>query len=70
MGFIVFIQAIIAVLLSFAILLQHKASGMSIGMGGAGVTFVQRRGAEKVLHQGTIVLSIAFFILTLVDWFV
>lgn len=70
MSYIVAIQAIIAVLLSFAILLQHKASGMSIGMGGGGVTYVQRRGAEKFLHQGTIVLSIAFFVLTIADWFI
>ncbi len=70
MSFIVSIQAVLALLISLAILLQHKASGMSIGMGGGGVTYVQRRGAEKVLHQATIVMSIAFFVLTLADWFI
>lgn len=70
MSFIVSLQAILAFLVSFAILLQHKASGMSIGMGGGGVSYVQRRGAEKFLHQATIVMSIAFFVLTIADWFI
>ncbi len=70
MGTIVFIQAILAVLIIIAILLQHRASGLSVGMGGGGVTYVQRRGAEKVLHQGTIIMSIIFFALTILDWFI
>lgn len=70
MGTIVFIQAILAVLIVIAILLQHRASGLSVGMGGGGVTYVQRRGAEKVLHQGTIIMSIIFFALTILDWFI
>ena len=39
-------------------------------MGGTGVTYVQRRGAEKVLFQATIVLSTVFFLLTILDWFI
>ncbi len=70
MSFIVYIQAILAVLIIFSVLLQHRASGLSVGMGGTGTTYVQRRGAEKVLYQGTIVLSIAFFVLTIADWFI
>lgn len=70
MGTIVFIQAILAVLIVIAILLQHRASGLSVGMGGGGVTYVQRRGAEKMLHQGTIIMSIIFFALTILDWFI
>jgi protein translocase SecG subunit len=71
MNIIVLIQAVLAVLLSLAILLQHRASGLSATFGGQSDTsYVQRRGAERVLYQGTIVIAIAFFILTFVDWFI
>ncbi len=70
MSFIAYIQAVLAVIIVFSILLQHRASGLSASMGGTGVAYVQRRGAEKVLYQGTIVLSVVFFVLTLLDWFI
>lgn len=65
-----FIQAILAVLIIFMVLLQHRASGLSASMGGSGVTHVQRRGAEKFLYQATVFLSTAFFVLTVLDWFI
>lgn len=70
MSFIVFIQAILAVLISFSILLQHRSSGLSAAMGGTGVTHVQRRGAEKFLYQATVAMSILFLVLTILDWFI
>lgn len=51
----------IAILLCLAILIQHRASGLSSTFGGMGATYVQRRGAEKVLFQATVWLSVAFF---------
>ena len=63
------IQAVLSVLIIFGILLQHRSSGLSVAMGGVGVTHVQRRGAEKFLFQGTAVCAILFFVLTLVGWF-
>lgn len=70
MSTIVYIQAVLAVLISLGILLQQRASGLSSSMGGSGVTYVQRRGAEKVLYQGVIVLGIIFALLTVLDWFI
>lgn len=70
MSFIVFLQAVLGVLMTLSILLQHRASGLSATFGGSDTSFVQRRGAERVLYQGTIILSIAFFALTIVDWYV
>lgn len=67
MGIIATIEAVIACLLILTILLQHRASGLSQTFGGAGTTFVQRRGAEKLLYQASVALSIAFFGLALVD---
>lgn len=48
-------------LLALLILLQHRASGLSATFGGGGTTYVQRRGAEKVLFTLTIWLSVIFF---------
>lgn len=71
MNFIVYLQVVVAVLMVLGILIQHRASGLSATFGGNNDTsFVQRRGAEKVLFQATIVLSIVFFSLTILDWYV
>ncbi len=71
MSYIVYLQAVIAVLMSVGILLQHRAAGLSATFGGQQDTsYVQRRGAERVLYQGTILLSFAFFALTILDWYV
>ncbi len=55
------LEIVTGILLSLAILLQHRASGLSATFGGGGSTYVQRRGAEKVLFQLTIWLAVAFF---------
>lgn len=70
MNILLSIQAVLAILVSVGILLQHRASGLSATFGGSDTSFVQRRGAERVLYQGTIVLSILFFALIVVDWYV
>ena len=70
MNFIVSIQAVLAILIIICIIFQTRSSGLSSSMGGMGVTYVQRRGAERALYQGTIIFGIAFFVLTLVDWFI
>jgi protein translocase SecG subunit len=67
---IVAIQAILAVLLCLCILLQHRSAGISATFGGNGGAYVQRRGAEKLLYQATIVLAIAIAVLTVVSWYV
>ncbi|MCK5017150.1 MAG: preprotein translocase subunit SecG [Candidatus Peribacteraceae bacterium] len=65
------IHAIISILLMGCILIQHRASGLSATFGGSGETaVVQRRGAEKLIFNLTIVLSILFFALSIVRWFI
>ncbi len=54
------IEAVIGALMAFLILLQHRASGLSAAFGGMGTTYVQRRGAERVLFVLTVWLAIAF----------
>ncbi len=65
------IHAIIAILLILTIVVQTRSSGLSATFGGSGASnIVQRRGAEKLIFQASIVLSILFFALSIVRWFV
>lgn len=65
------IHAIIAVLLIVSITIQNRSSGLSATFGGSGSSnVVQRRGAEKLVFQASIWLSVVFFALTIVRWYV
>jgi preprotein translocase subunit SecG len=57
-------QIVISVTLIAAILLQAKGSGLGSVFGGDGSVFRTRRGAEKGLFQLTIILAIAFALLS------
>jgi protein translocase SecG subunit len=61
-------QTVFAILITLGVLLQQRAAGFSSGVVG-GTNIVQRRGAEKLLYQGTIVLAIAFLVLSVLEWF-
>lgn len=63
------IEAVIAVLLSLCILIQHRVSGLTQTFGGSGAVYVQRRGAEKVIYKLTIILAVAFFGLAVLLWY-
>lgn len=55
-------QLLIAVLLITAILLQRRGGGLSPVFGGGGGFYRTRRGVERLLFIGTIVLSGVFLI--------
>ncbi len=63
-------QVAVSVLLIVCILLQHRASGLSATFGGTGVSYVQRRGAERVIYVASIWLSGAFFALAVLQWYI
>ena len=63
---LVIVELVLALLISLFILLQHRASGLSATFGGAGATYVQRRGAEKIIFKLTIWMSVVFFGLAIV----
>ena len=67
--FFLMIEAVVAVLLSLCILLQHRVSGLTSTFGGSGAVYVQRRGAEKVIYKFTIILSVAFFAIAVLLWY-
>lgn len=56
------IQIVLSVTLVGAILLQNSESGLGSAFGGddGGTTKTTRRGAEKFIFRGTIVLAIIF----------
>ena len=53
-------QIVLAVLLIAAIILQARGTGLGAAFGGGGNVFRTKRGAEKKLHQMTIVIAILF----------
>ncbi len=68
--FLRYFQAITSVLLILAILVQSRSSGLSSTFGGNDTFHVTKRGAEKVIFQATIVLSVLFVLSSLAFLFV
>lgn len=62
-------QIIVSVLLIILILMQERSSGLSGIFGGSegGGFYQTKRGLEKIIFGGTIVLAIIFVILALAD---
>lgn len=66
MYWIKILQAVIAVLLIVAILLQNRGAGSSGLFGGVGGNvYSVKRGMEKILFYATIILSILLFLISL-----
>ncbi len=69
-SFLTIVHVGVSILLIITILLQHRVSGLSATFGGSGAVYVQRRGAEKVLYGAGIWLSVVFFGLSILQWYV
>lgn len=67
MSWIKITQAIIAVLLILVILLQNRGAGLGGVFGGGGGVYLTKRGLEKKLFIFTIILSVIFFGLSVVN---
>ncbi|NBS68985.1 preprotein translocase subunit SecG [bacterium] len=61
------ILLILSVLLCSAILLQARGTDAGLAFGGDGSMYRTRRGIEKSLHVGTIVLAVLFFVTALLN---
>lgn len=55
------IQIVLAILLVIAILLQQRGGGLSPVFGGESGAYRTRRGIERIVFRGTIVLATLFF---------
>ena len=64
------IQIIVSVLLSLAVLTQQRGSGLSATFGGSGGFYASKRGAEKILFNATVVLSVLFVLNSIAFLFV
>jgi len=61
-------QIIVGIAIITVVLLQQQSSGLGGAFGGGGGEFFHtRRGLEKHLFRATIVLSIIFFVLALIN---
>ena len=60
--FLTYFQIIVSILLMIAILLQRRGGGLSPVLGGSGGFYRSRRGVERVLFTGTIVLAVLFLV--------
>ena len=65
--FISIFQLILAILLVVVILLQQKGSGLGSAFGGSGIVYTTRRGIDKALFQATIVISVFFFLIAVIN---
>jgi preprotein translocase subunit SecG len=63
-------QIAVSVLLIAFILLQARGSGLGSTFGGEGNVYRTKRGLEKTLFRGTILLSVVFFGLALASLFI
>lgn len=61
------IEIIVSSLLIIVILLQQRGTGLGAAFGGEGGFYRTRLGIEKILMISTIVLSITFFVLAILN---
>jgi len=61
---LVIIEILIAVSLIGTILLQVKGTGLGSSFGGSGELYQSKRGVEKIVFYATIILSLAFAVLS------
>ena len=62
------IQIILAIALTAVILLQAKGTGLGSTFGGQSQMYHSKRGVEKVVFYLTIILSVLFVIVSLVNF--
>ncbi|MDK2949007.1 MAG: preprotein translocase subunit SecG [Patescibacteria group bacterium] len=60
-------QTIVSVLLVILILLQQRGTALGSAFGGGGEVYSTRRGVQKKLMYGTVVLTVAFIVLALLN---
>lgn len=65
---LIILQIIVSIALIVFVLLQERASGLgALGGGGGGTSHHTRRGSERFIYWGTIVLGILFVILAILN---
>lgn len=66
---LIIIQIIVSVLLVLLILLQQRGTALGSAFGGQGGFYLKRRGIEKKIFAGTVILAILFIALSIISLF-
>lgn len=64
------VQIILGIVLILIIIIQQKGTGLGSGLGGDFSFYRTKRGAEKLLFNGTILFSLFFILLALLGLFI
>ncbi|EKD24285.1 MAG: hypothetical protein ACD_81C00062G0005 [uncultured bacterium] len=69
MNYLSLAQVILSIVLIVLILLQERSSGLSGAFGGGadGGTYQTRRGFERIIFGATVVIAVAFAVLSLIS---
>lgn len=67
--FLLILTVIISGFIIFFILIQGKGAGLGSAWGGGGELYQTRRGVEKITLRLTVILIVAFFIISLIKLF-
>lgn len=62
------VHLIISVVLIGLIMLQSEGSGLSATFGGSMSSYHSKRGMEKIVFSSTIVLTVLFFLTSLINF--
>jgi protein translocase SecG subunit len=62
MGVLLILEVIISILLIFVVLIQSKSVSLNLASMWGGMDTVVKRGPEKILHNATIALGVAFIL--------
>ena len=68
-NFVLYALILVSVLLTAAVVVQSKGTGLSLAPGSGDFGKFEKRGAEKTLHTITIVLSVPFALLAVAHFF-
>lgn len=65
--YLIFIQIIVAIFLIISILVQQRGTALGSAFGGGGEFYGTRRGIQKKIFWGTVILGALFIILSLLN---
>ncbi len=60
MDYLLIVQIIVSVLLIVLILLQQRGTALGSAFGGGGEVYATRRGMQKKIFWGTVILAVLF----------
>ena len=64
---LIIVQLVLSILLTVAVLLQQRGSGLGAAFGGSSNIYSTKRGIDKMLFRATIGLSILFLLVSIVS---